>query len=48
VWWVTHRNEHGAVVAQFLEVAYVPELVKADPQDIKIGQEYLELLLSDL
>ncbi len=29
-------------------VAYVPELVKADPQDIKIGQEYLELLLSDL
>lgn len=48
VWWVTHRNEQGAVTAQFLEVAYVPELVKADPQDVQIGQEYLELLLSDL
>jgi hydrogenase-1 operon protein HyaF len=48
VWWVTHHNEQGAVSAQFLEVAFVPELVKADPQDVLIGQEYLELLLSDL
>ena len=48
IWWVTHHNEQGAVSAQFLEVAFVPELVKADPQDVIIGQEYLELLLSDL
>lgn len=47
VWWITHHNEQGALTAQFLEVAFVPELVKADPQDVKIGQEYLELLLSD-
>jgi hydrogenase-1 operon protein HyaF len=48
VWWVTHRNEQGAVTAQFLEVAFVPELVKAHPQDVAIGQEQLELLISDL
>lgn len=48
VWWVTHRNEQGAVIAQFLEVAFVPELVKAQPQDVQIGYEYLELLVSDL
>jgi hydrogenase-1 operon protein HyaF len=48
VWWVTHRNEQGAVTAQFLEVAFVPELVKAHPQDVAIGQEQLELLMSDL
>lgn len=48
VWWVTHRNEQGAVASQFIEVAFVPELVKAHPQDVAIGQERLELLISDL
>jgi len=48
IWWVTHHNEQGAVTSQFIEVAFVPELVKAHPQDVQIGQEYLELLISDL
>ncbi len=48
VWWVTHHNEQGAVTAQFLEVALVPELVKADPQDVAMGREHLESLVSDL
>ena len=48
VWWITHRNEQGTVIAQFLEVTFVPELVKAQPQDVQIGYEYLELLVSDL
>jgi hydrogenase-1 operon protein HyaF len=48
IWWVTHRNEQGVVTSQFLEVAFVPELVKAHPQDVQIGYEYLELVISDL
>lgn len=48
VWWVAHRNEQGSLTAQFLEVAFVPELVKAHPQDVETGSEYLELLISDL
>lgn len=48
VWWVTHHNENGAVTSQFIEVAFVPELVKAHPQDVAIGQEYLELMIADL
>ena len=48
VWWVTHRNGQGAVTSQFIEVAFVPELVKAHPQDVAIGQERLELMISDL
>jgi len=48
VWWVTHHNEQGAVASQFIEVAFVPELVKAHPQDVEIGREFLELLISDL
>lgn len=48
VWWVTHHNEQGAVTSQFIEVAFVPELVKAHPQDVEIGREQLELMISDL
>lgn len=48
VWWVTHHNEQGAVTSQFIEVALVPELVKAHPQDVEIGRENLEFLISDL
>jgi hydrogenase-1 operon protein HyaF len=48
VWWVTHHNEKGAVASEFIEVTYVPELLKAHPDDVKIGLEHLELLISDL
>jgi len=48
VWWVTHHNEQGVVSSQFIEVTFVPELVKAHPQDVKIGWEHLELLITDL
>jgi hydrogenase-1 operon protein HyaF len=48
VWWVTHHNPNGAVVSEFIEVAYVPEIVKAHREDVLIGLEHLELLISDL
>lgn len=48
VWWVTHHNEQGSVVSEFIEVAFVPELLKAHPDDVKIGLEHLELLISYL
>lgn len=48
VWWVTHRNERGAIASEFIEVAFVPELAKAHPEDIKIGLEHLDFLISDL
>ena len=47
VWWVTHRNEQGAVTSQFIEVAFVPALVKAHPQDVALGLETLEFMISD-
>ncbi|WP_324781097.1 hydrogenase expression/formation protein [Thiobacillus sedimenti] len=48
IWWVTHRNEQGAVAAQFIEVTFVPELVKAHPADVALGLEQLESMLADL
>jgi hydrogenase-1 operon protein HyaF len=48
VWWVTHRNERGAVVSEFIEVTFVPELLKAHAEDVEIGLEHLDFLISDL
>ena len=48
VWWVTHRNQQGGVVSEFIEVTFVPDLVMAQQEDVKIGLEHLELLISDL
>lgn len=48
VWWVTHRNPEGVAVSEFIEVAYIPEVVKAQHEDVVTGLAHLELLISDL
>jgi|APFre7841882724_1041349.scaffolds.fasta_scaffold03143_4 hydrogenase-1 operon protein HyaF len=37
VWWVTHREEHAAVVAEFIEVCVVPEILATPAEDIARG-----------
>ena len=34
VWWVTHYNVEGDIVADLLEIAYIPEILKSQPEDI--------------
>lgn len=48
VWWITHRNEADAVTLQLLEVAFVPELVRAQPADVAAGREWLESMIEGL
>lgn len=45
VWKVVHRDDRERVVAELIEVARVPAIVKADGADIKIGYESLLLNL---
>jgi hydrogenase-1 operon protein HyaF len=47
IWWVTHRNEQGVVTSQFLEVTFVPELVKSPAPDVAAALESLVLRVSD-
>jgi hydrogenase-1 operon protein HyaF len=48
VWWITHRDARDRVMAEFIEVTPVPDLLMAHPEDIKIGLEYLEGVISQL
>ena len=42
VWLVTHRNTEHEVVARFIEIARIPQLVMAQADDIKAGLGELE------
>ncbi len=41
VWWITHRNLDGDVMAEAIEVAYVPEILSSDPQEASRGLQRL-------
>jgi len=41
VWRITHRDGQDRVVAEFVEVAWVPKIVKPDAGDVKKGYESL-------
>jgi hydrogenase-1 operon protein HyaF len=45
VWRITHRDGQDRVVAEFVEVAWVPNIVKPDAGDVKKGYESLLLKL---
>jgi HupH hydrogenase expression protein, C-terminal conserved region len=47
VWWVTHYNVEGDIVADMLEIADIPGIIKSQPEDITTGLELLRAQLSD-
>ncbi len=47
VWLVTHRNAENEVVARFIEVTRMPEILMAQPEDIERGIEKLESELQE-
>lgn len=48
VWWLEHRDERDNPVSEFIQVAYVPELISAHPDDVESGLEHLRSRISVL
>jgi hydrogenase-1 operon protein HyaF len=49
VWLVTHHNADGRVIGRFVEVTFVPSILKSDPIDIRSDLDRLtERLGADL
>lgn len=42
VWWVTHYNVEGDIVADMIEITAIPEILKSRPEDIMMGLERLK------
>ena len=47
VWLVTHRNTENEVVGRLIEVARIPDLLLAQPEDIQAGIARLEREIQD-
>jgi len=45
VWWVTHFNVEGDIVADMIEIALIPEILKSQPADVSVGLELLHAQL---
>ena len=42
VWWLTHYNVEGDIVADAIEVTLLPEILKSQPADVRAGLERLQ------
>lgn len=47
VWWVTHFNVEGDIIADTLEITRIPEIVKSQPEGIEEGLQALLARLDD-
>jgi len=47
VWWVTHYNVEGDIVADTIEITWLPEIIKSQPEDVRAGLELLRAQLND-
>jgi len=47
VWWVTHYNVEGDIVADILEVTMFPEIIRSQPDDVIDGLARLKAQLDE-
>jgi len=42
VWWITHRNQDGSIIAEQLEVTAIPAILCSHHEDIQQGRKRLD------
>jgi len=47
VWWITHYNVEGDIMADVIEVAFVPDILKSHPEDVQDARDRLNSFLQD-
>lgn len=45
IWWVTHYNQSNDIVAEYLQITLLPDILKTAPSDLQPGLEKLKQLL---
>jgi hydrogenase-1 operon protein HyaF len=46
VWWVTHYNSDETIIAEFIEVTDMPEILRTHPADARAGLDLLQSRLT--
>ncbi len=47
IWWVKHYDPDEKLIAEFIEVTYIPEIIKSHPDDIKQAVFALKKIIDD-
>mgnify|MGYP003444055944 CR=1 FL=1 len=47
VWWVTHYNVEGDIIADIIEIARIPSLLQSQPEDMQAGLARLQIMLEE-
>jgi len=47
VWWVTHYNVEGDIIADMIEIARIPSLLPSQPEDMQAGLALLQNMLKE-
>ena len=48
IWWITHMDEAGQVLSEFLEVSYCPEVLIAETETVADGYDALRAHLFEM
>ncbi|HEY6096303.1 MAG TPA: hydrogenase expression/formation C-terminal domain-containing protein [Gallionellaceae bacterium] len=46
VWWVTHYNVEGDIIADLIEIARIPAVLQSQPEDMQASLMRLQALLA--
>lgn len=46
VWWVTHSNVEGDIIADAIEITFLPDILKSQPEDVRAGLKELKEMLA--
>ncbi len=46
VWWVTHYNVEGDIIADLLEITAIPSILPSQPEDVRGGLARLKQLIA--
>jgi len=47
IWWVTHYNVEGDIIADMIEIARVPDILQSQPEDMQAGLTRLQSMLEE-
>lgn len=47
VWWLTHYNVEGDIIADMIEITTVPEILQSQPEDMQAGLVRLQNMLKE-
>lgn len=47
VWWVTHYNVEGDIIADIIEIARIPSLLQSQVEDMQAGLARLQIMLKE-